>query len=262
MADLTSGKRLRILVSILLEVLSATSGLARAQGVILPLPSTDQQKITHYLGPGVVGAALPSQPIQDVAIYFPLQAKAMTYQVTSGPNKGKMQTLGIVQVRRPGGQSAWRFQLSPMLAAFIHETPGGDLMIPSVSDAGEGVVVITKPANPFVLKGMQPGEARSYSQQVSVVALDNPADQKYSGTLNSSYTYLGTYAVTVPAGTYTAVLFRLSCDGKVGPAHTHDMAYYFFSAGTGVVAIISQEDAAAFWIIHIDTSSGRVLASK
>jgi hypothetical protein len=29
-----------------------------------------------------------------------------------------------------------------------------------------------------------------------------------------------------------------------------------------VVAMISQEDATAFWIIHIDTTSGKVLTSK
>ena len=35
-------------------------------------------------------------------------------------------------------------------------------MVPAVTDTGEGVVVITTPANPFVLKGMKPGETRSY----------------------------------------------------------------------------------------------------
>ena len=48
-------------------------------------------------------------------------------------------------------------------------------------------------------------------------------------------------------------------EGKVGPAHTHDTAYYFFAPGKGVVAMISQEDATAFWVIHIDTTSGKVL---
>src|SRR6202012_2609486 len=114
------------------------------------------------------------------------------------------------------------------------------LMMPAVSDAGEGVVVITTPANPFLLKGMRPGEMRSYSQKVSVLALDDPTDQEYSGTLRGTYTYIGTYRVTVPAGTYDSVLFSLRCDGKVGPAHTRDTAYYFFAPKIGVVAMISQ----------------------
>jgi hypothetical protein len=262
MIDERTVKHIRTLTVTTLGVLLLVSGLALAQGVVLPLPPADQQKITAHLGSGVVGTALPSQTIQDVTTYFPLQARSMTYQVTSGPNTGNMQTLGVGEARRPNGQSAWRFQLSPSLAGFIHQAPGGDLLMPAIIDIGEGVVVITTPANPFLLRGMRPGETRSYTQQVSVVALDNPGDQEYSGTLNGTYTYVGTYQVTVPAGTYSAVMLRFSCDGKVGPAHTNDTAYYFFAPRAGVVAMISQEDATAFWIIHIDTSSGKVLATK
>jgi hypothetical protein len=98
-------------------------------------------------------------------------------------------------------------------------------MIPTVGDMGEGVVIITTPANPFMLKGMKPGESRSYTQQVRVNALDDPEDQKYTGVLNGTYTYVGTYQVKVPAGTYKTVLLRLKCQGKVGPADTHDSAY-------------------------------------
>src|SRR5271154_2286793 len=243
MANLKSSKGPLTLVTMALGVLLLARGLARAQSVVLPLPPADQQKIVNHLGSGVVGKALPSKPIDDATAYFPLQAKALSYQVTSGPNSGNTQTLGLAEARRPSGHSAWRFQLSPTLAGFIHQTPQGDLMMPAVSDVGEGVVVITTPANPFVLKGMRPGETRSYTQHVAVVALDDPADQKYSGTLHGAYTYVGNYQVTVPAGTYDAALLRLECHGKVGPARTKDTAYYFFAPGSGVVAMISQEDA-------------------
>ena len=32
---------------------------------------------------------------------------------------------------------------------------------------------------------------------------------------------------------------------STGPAHTEDTAYYYFAPGTGVVAVIMQEDAEA-----------------
>jgi len=130
-----------------------------------------------------------------------------------------------------------------------------------VTDTGEGVVVVTTPANPFVLEGMQPGESRNLSQQVSVNYLDDPSDQRYAGSLTGTYTYLGNYQVTVPAGTYPALLIRLKYEGKVGPAHTQDTAYYFFAPKVGVVAMISQEDVEAYWIIHIDTRTGKLLAA-
>jgi len=138
-------------------VLLVASRAALAQGVVLPLPPEEQQQITALLGPGVVGKALPSKPIADASVYFPFQDKTLTYQVTSGSNTGNTQMLSLAKTRRPDGKSAWRFQLSPSLAGFIRQTPEGDLIMPAVSDAGEGVIVVATPANPFVPKGMKPG---------------------------------------------------------------------------------------------------------
>jgi len=234
---------------------------ARAADGVLPLPAEDEAEITRMLGPNVVGRALPSQPIEDVSTYFPLVERSAVYRVTSGSNAGKQQTLHTMKGKRPGGNDAWRFELSPSLAGFLNQT-SGDLVMPAVSDTDEGVIVVTTPPNPFVLKGMKPGETRDFSQQVSVNYLDDPTDQRYSGTLSGTYTYVGTYELTIPAGTYPATLLRLKYAGKVGPAHTEDTAYYFFAPRVGVVAMISQEDVEAFWIIHIDTTSGKVLASS
>jgi hypothetical protein len=234
---------------------------ARAAGPVLPLPVEDQQELTSLLGPGVVGQALPSETISDATLYFPLQERSSLFQVTSGKNAGQTQRLHTAKGRRPGGNDAWRFELSASQAAFINPV-GGNLMMPAVTDSGEGVVVVTTPANPFVLTGMKPGESRSFSQQVSVNYLDDPTDQRYSGQLDGTYTYVGTYQVSVPAGTYPAVLLRLKYAGKVGPAHTEDTAYYLLAPKVGVVAMISQEDVEAFWIIRFDTSTGKVLAGQ
>jgi hypothetical protein len=252
-------EKLRTLVASVLGVLALGSIPALADNVVLQLPAEDQQMLAAKLGPGVVGKALPSKAV-DPFVYFPLRDKTLTYLVTSGPNAGNSQTLGLAKLRRPGGISAWRFRLSPTLAGFIRGTPEGDLMMPAVSDSGEGVVVLTTPANPFLLKGIKPGESRSVSQTVSVNDLDDPTDQEYSGSLAGTYTNLGTYQVTVPAGTYEAVVFRFRCDGKVGPAHTQDTAYYIFAPGVGAIGMVSQEDVTAFWLFHIDTSSGKLLS--
>ena len=109
---------------------------------------------------------------------------------------------------------------------------------------------------------MKPGETRSYSQQVSVNYLDDPGDQEYSGSLNGTYTYVGTYQITVPAGTFDVILFRVKCEGKVGPAHTENIAYNFFAPGVGQVAMIMQEDISAFWIYHINSTTGKVLMRR
>jgi hypothetical protein len=38
--------------------------------------------------------------------------------------------------------------------AFIRQTATGELRMPAVADSGEDVVVVTNPANPFLLRGM------------------------------------------------------------------------------------------------------------
>lgn len=253
---------MRAFLAVTLGLLLFASGLAHAQGVVLPLPPQDQQNITAQLGPGVVGAPLPSQPITDPYLYFPLQYRTHQFQVVAGPHAGTVQTLGLWQARRPGGRKAWRFQLTPTLAGFMREDQQGDIIMAALSDSGEGVVVVTTPANPFVPKGMQPGQSRSYAQQVSVNYLDDPSDQRYSGTINGTYTYIGTYQTTVPAGTFPAVLFRVDCEGKVGPAHTHNTGYNLFAPGVGMVAMILEEDVTAFWLFNIDSTTGKVLMSK
>ncbi len=257
-----SRNRTVILVLLWSLGLSAAS-LTRASaldGAVLPLTPEDQQELTTRLGPGVVGQALPSAPIVDVSLYFPLRERAPTYRVTSGKNAGSVQTLKVAKGSRPNGTTAWRVGLSPSLAGFLRQT-AGDLLMPAVSDLGEGVVVVTTPPNPFLLSGMQPGDSRTFSQSVAVNYLDDPTSRDYSGTLSAKYTYVGTYQVTVPAGSFQAILVRLSYDGKVGPAHTTDTAYYLFAPQVGVVAMVTQESVVAFWIIHIDSKSGKVLMS-
>ena len=259
-------KRLRAFTVMILSCLAAGSGPLRsvwADGTALPLPPEDQQYIDAQWGTGVVGQALPSVPIADPTVYFPLQERSSNFLVTAGKNKGKTQTLTVAKRNRPTNrQPAWRAALSPTLAGFVQQTAAGDLMMPSVTDSDHDVIVISTPANPFLLKGMKPGESRTFTQSVSVNYLDDPGRQDYSGTMNGTYTYVGTYQVTVPAGTYRAILIRLKIEGKVGPAHTEDTAYYLFAPQVGVIAMISQEDVEAFWIIHIDSRTGKVLASN
>jgi hypothetical protein len=235
---------------------------ARGQGVVVPLPASDQQALAKYLGPGVVGAALPSDPIADATTYFPLADQVFVFQVTSGSNSGAIQNLGLKQSQRPTGAPAWRYQLTPSLAAFINSSTGGDLLMPAVSDSDKGLVVVTTPANPFVLKGMKPGESKSFSQTVAVNYLDDPTKKDWGGSLNATYTYVGTYQVTVPAGVFKSILIRFAYTGKVGPADVTYTAYYLFAPGTGLVATVNLEDVSAFWIFHIDTTTGRILVSK
>jgi hypothetical protein len=250
--------RLAAGMAVVLAIGSFT-GETRAQGPVMPLPPADQQKLAQHLGPGVVGAAQPSERINDASSYFPLSEKTFVFHVTSGSNAGKTQNLVLKKARRPGEAIAWRFNFAPSLAGFISPTAGGDLMMPAVSDVDEGVIVVTTPANPFVLTGMKPGESRSFRQKVSVNYLDDPAKRDWGGKLNATYSFVGTYSVTVPAGTFNAILIRFAYRGKVGPADVVYTAWYFFARDVGLIAMVNLEDVSAFWIYHTDTTIGKVL---
>src|SRR5665213_1206654 len=93
---------LRALVTVSLGMLLLAAGVAHAEGVTLPLPAEDQQKINTQLGANLVIKALPSKPIDDVSTYFPLQDRAQTYRVTARPHTGNSQTLGLAHVRLSG----------------------------------------------------------------------------------------------------------------------------------------------------------------
>jgi len=253
--------RLAAGAAVALVFVSSTGG-ARAQGAVLPLPSADQQKLAANLGAGVVGAALPSERISRALAYFPLNEKTFVFQVTSGSNHGNTQNLVLKKARRPGGATAWRFNFAPSLAGFISPTASGDLIMAAVSDVDEGVIVLTTPANPFVLTGMMPGESGSFRQKVSVNYLDDPTRRDWGGRLNATYTYVGTYNVTVPAGLFEAILIRFAYRGKVGPANVVYTAWYFFARDVGLVAMVNLGDVSAFWIYHNDTTIGKVLAVK
>src|SRR5215467_4052824 len=90
---------LRILVASVLGILALGSIPALADGVVLQLPAKDEQMLAATLGPGVVGKALQSKPV-DPLVYFPLQDSKRTYLVTSGPHAGNAQTLGLAKLRR------------------------------------------------------------------------------------------------------------------------------------------------------------------
>ncbi len=251
-----------MLVALVLSAVFVHPRIARTEDILLPLPPQDRQRIDAQLGPGVVGEPLPSQPIADASVYFPLREKPLVYKVISGAHPGRIDYLGLSKVERPSGKPAWRFQFTPTLTGFIRQTDAGELTMPSVSDSNEGVIVISTPPNPFVPTGMKPGETRAYQQKVSVNYLDDPGDQRFSGNLNGTCTYLGTFQTTVPAGTFPAVLLRMKFSGRVGPAETKDTQYNLFAPGVGLVAMITQEKVTAFWLYHIDSTTGKVLVAK
>ena len=69
-----------------------------------------------------------------------------------------------------GPSGCGKSTLLRIIAGFIRQTPEGDLIMPPVSDTGDGMVVVTTPASPFVVKGMKPGEPASVRVRIRALS--------------------------------------------------------------------------------------------
>ena len=81
----------------------------------------------------------------------------------------------------------------------------------------------------------------------------------HNGTLDVTYSYLGAYKVTTPAGAYDAALIKWAYKGKVGPAKVQDTQYRFFAPKVGMVASVDHLDVSAFLLYQKQTKFGKVL---
>ena len=81
----------------------------------------------------------------------------------------------------------------------------------------------------------------------------------HSGSLDVTYTYVGTYRVTVPNGTYDAALIRWDYTGEVGPATIKDSQYRFLANGAGEVAMTQIRSISALLIYSDHTKRGKFL---
>ena len=84
----------------------------------------------------------------------------------------------------------------------------------------------------------------------------------HSGLFSVSYTYLGRYRITVPAGTYPAALIKWQYHGDVGPAGFKGSQYWFFADGLGPIAVIDQQHISALLLYKKDTKYGKVFQEK
>jgi hypothetical protein len=75
-----------------------------------------------------------------------------------------------------------------------------------------------------------------------------------------TYSYLGAYKVTTPAGVYDAALIKWAYEGKVGPAKVDDTQYRFFAPKVGMVASVDKLEVSALFLYHSHSKFGKLLA--
>ena len=229
-----------------------------AKGIVIQLPNDDRALIEQYLGQGVVGDAIEALPIDDPTSYIDVtHDQTERVKRVSGDDAGTISNVEISVLDRPG-RVAWKLR-TPNEVLFGELDGSGSLVQHSSQDLTQSVLSRYSPPEPMLTKGMAPGASVKSDIQVAVYDLSNTSQETHSGQLALTYTYVGAYKVTVPAGTYDTVLFKWDYDGKVGPASVKDVQYWFYAKGVGPVAMINRQDVSAFLIYNKDTKGGDVL---
>lgn len=230
-------------------------------GPVIELPAKVRQEIEKYLGRGVVGQAIPAPTIDDPAGFLNFgERHVLQIKVVHGKMAGQTREVTINRLVRRDPRPAWRLDAGDE-SSFGEIDEFGNFVQCSTQDSNHGVIARYEPPQPILLKGMQPGDSRKMRIAVNIVDLARPDKTKHKGHLDLVYSYIGSYEVTVPAGTFETVLFSWRFNGKIGPAKIKDNQYWFFAEGVGPVARINTKNISAMLLYRDTTKIAGVLAS-
>ncbi len=245
-------------------VVSLNAALAAEPGTSapIPLPQADRAVLERLLGPGVVGEALPGKPLLASSEFMPVADVTWVFRFTGGKQSGTTEEAVLTRMSRDKTGKSGRFAVGDDSVYYFRQSGDGDLYIISEHDQQEGMITRFTPSEPVILSGMAPGTTKRKQSTVKLFDLSDPKDLAHQGTVNLSYSYIGTYRVTVPAGTFDAVLIKWRYQGEVGPATVEDTQYRFFAEGMGPVAMVDKSNISAYLLYQDNSKQGRVLVRK
>jgi hypothetical protein len=228
----------------------------------IPLPSDDRAQIEKYLGTGVVGEPIAAKPLMAADQYLPPGDKATSYQVRESSGKTRTENHKVEATADPMFAPGWRYSAEPVGAFFLQKTADGGVAILGSQDLEEKVLSRYTPGEPLIVVGLAPGQSRKVTVQVAVSNLSNPTKVNHRGSLDITYSYIGAYRITVPAGTYDTVLIKWDYKGSVGPASIKLTEYRFIAPGAGMVAMVESRQISAMLIYNDKRKLGKLMQPK
>jgi hypothetical protein len=252
---------LACIVSLLMLTVCAGAS-AQSTGPVIPLSDADRGQLDALLGKGVVGEALPSAPLESAASYLPRHGRTLTYQVVTQGGKPETENHEITEATDPAFKPGWDYKIGDTGEIHVQADPAGRAFTVAEKDLDKKVLSRFSPGDPLVLTGLQPGQSATTSHQVAVYDLANLNQVSHSGTLDVTYSHLGTFRVTVPAGIFDAVLVKWSYSGKIGPATIKDSQYRFLAPNVGMVAMIQIRSISALLVYNDHSKRGKLLARQ
>jgi hypothetical protein len=248
-------------IAVALLFLGAGSGASKADSTI-PIPTDDRAQIEKYLGTGVVGEPIPAAALLTAEQYLPPKGTVTSYRVRESDGKTRTENHNVEETTDPMFAPGWRYSADPIGAVFLQKTADGGAAIMGEQDLEEKVLSRFTPGEPLIVAGLAPGESRKVTVQVAVSDLSDPTDIDHKGSLDITYSYIGAYKVTVPAGSYDAVLIKWHYEGSVGPADVEQTEYRFIAPGAGMVAMVESRHISAMLVYNDKTKLGKLMQPK
>jgi hypothetical protein len=230
-------------------------------GKVIPLAPDDKKQLDSLLGPGVVGEALPSQPLQAASYYLPGKTK-ITYRVRDEQGETTTEIHEISAAPKSESASGLQYVIGQDSRRIFEKAADGSLATVREYDLEKKVVSRFLPGEPLLIQGLQPGESRQLNVKVEVADISSPTKVDYSGNLDITYSYLGRHHVTVPGGTFDADLIKWTYAGKIGPAKIKTAQYRFLAENAGMVAMIEWRKITALLIYNDSSRHGKLLAAE
>ena len=226
-------------------------------------PAADIAFIEKYLGAGVIGPPVAAGPIEKPSDWLAAGPTRMTFRVIN-PSAGSTTTEieEFAAVPRPTPAPRWSLRAGSRVVSYLEASPDGGIGRISQFDSQHAVISRFAPPEAVIPAGIAPGQSVERTVAVTVSDAATPEEVKYRGSLRQTLTYVGAFQVTVPAGTFDAILLDVHIDGEVGPATIHDHVCFFFAKGIGRVASVEQKSVSAFLFYNKDERNGRVLVSR
>jgi hypothetical protein len=255
-------RKLASCVASLLMLAVCSGAAAQSAGPVIPLSDADRAQLDALLGPGVVGEALPSAPLESPASWLPRLGRTLTYQVVAKGEKPALEIHEIAEATDPALKPGWHYSIGDTAEMDIQRDPSGSAFTVVEKDLGNKVLSRFSPGDPLVLTGLQPGQSATSSHTVEVYDLSNLAAVAHAGTLDVTCSHLGSFRVTVPAGIFDAVLVKWSYSGKIGPATIKESQYRFLAPNVGMVAMIQIRSLSALLVYNDHGKRGKLLARQ
>jgi hypothetical protein len=226
---------------------------------VMPLPEEDRQRLDDGLGRGVVGKAVPAPTIKDPAAFLGARNRSWTFRITDGDKMEEMETHTFSEFKEDSAGKTWKFAAGANSVSYLRTTNDGSMLLVSDEDRKEGVITRYSPPQPVWVANLKPGDVKRMRIDVKVYDLTDPKEVSHKGYFNMTYTYVGAYEVTVPAGRFNASLLKWEYKGEIGPASVEDVQYRFLAKGVGPTAVIEKLDVSAFLLYQNHTKCGMVL---